>query len=162
MPQQLYKAPTDEHNKNRKICLNMPSPDGVEPQHRKAINRNQQIMQDVARRDVRTTLTTDPEEADLVLFYVSFNIGQKLDHSRSCIRGHSVRKRFIEKSFIYDDGFRALPFLPGVFTNVERRWFDAARQRQGHILITICTTIVSSRDPLSTRQTPCTLLWAHR
>lgn len=73
------------------------------------------------------TLTDDPAEADLILF-VEIAAGTK-NHIK--VRRHPLVQRFREKCFLTDPADMIIPFLPGVYASIEKRWHSPRRTRSG-------------------------------
>jgi hypothetical protein len=71
-------------------------------------------------------LVDDPVEADIILF-------AEVDVDRFCdgVRRHPLVARFREKCFIFCTDYRALPFLPGIYTGLEKRTYMPSRTRSG-------------------------------
>lgn len=65
-------------------------------------------------------LVDDPATADLILF-AELN-GAGIHFQR--IRRHRLVKRYREKCFIFSSNAYVIPFLPGVYASIERRWFS--------------------------------------
>lgn len=81
------------------------------------------------------TLTRDPEEADLILFAeLGFSAGVGIFDAK--LRVHPLVRRFRAKCFVMNSADTAIPFLPGVYTSIEKRWHDPRRVRSGHYLST--------------------------
>jgi hypothetical protein len=76
------------------------------------------------------TVTQDPAEADLILF---IELGVQ-GLFAEMVRHHRFLKQFREKCFIFDQGDFALPFLPGVYASLRRKYYDPARTRTGYYL----------------------------
>jgi hypothetical protein len=77
------------------------------------------------------SLTNDPEEADIILFAEN-------DHGVGVlgteVRRHPLVQKFREKCFLYNSSDTPLPFLPGVYSSIERQWYSPDRVRSGHYL----------------------------
>ena len=71
-------------------------------------------------------LVEDPEEADIILF-------AEVDVGRLCedILKHPYIRRFRPKCFLFSTDYRVLPFLPGVYTALEKSWYLPHRVRPG-------------------------------
>ncbi len=67
-------------------------------------------------------ITTDPNKADLILFF------SNLRPYFEKIRQSSTYKRYKEKSFLITDKDRFIPFLPGLYASLEKKYFDENRQ----------------------------------
>jgi hypothetical protein len=65
-------------------------------------------------------LVDDPAAADLIIF-AELN-GAGIHFQR--IRRHPLVKRYREKCFIFSSNAYLIPFLPGVYASIERRWFS--------------------------------------
>lgn len=73
----------------------------------------------------------DPEEADLILFVeTSEAAGYYFDR----VKEHPVYRDYREKSYLYSSTDKFVPFLPGIYASVERRWYWPAWTRSGHYL----------------------------
>src|SRR3954463_8681522 len=75
------------------------------------------------------SLTVDPDGADLILFLEFHGTGWSFEH----VRSHPYVRRFREKCFLYCSNPFVIPFLPGVYTGVEKAW-ASARTRPGPYL----------------------------
>lgn len=64
------------------------------------------------------SLTDDPQTADVILFVESYGAGWHFER----VRHHPYTRRFREKCFIYCSNPFVIPFLPGIYTGVDRRW----------------------------------------
>ena len=71
-------------------------------------------------------LVDDPESADLILF-------AEIETGRLCeyVRPHPYIKRFRSKCFMFSTDWRVVPFLPGVYTALEKSWYLPRRVRPG-------------------------------
>jgi hypothetical protein len=67
------------------------------------------------------TLTEDPAAADVILFAEICGAGPYFER----VRSHSLVKRFREKCFLFHSNSYAIPFLPGVYGSIEKRWASA-------------------------------------
>ena len=72
------------------------------------------------------TLTEDPGGADLILFAELHGAGPYFEK----VRSHPFVRRYREKCFLFSSTPYVIPFLPGVYTSIERRW-ATARTRAG-------------------------------
>jgi hypothetical protein len=71
-------------------------------------------------------LLDDPEKADFILF-------AEIDAGRLCetVLAHPYIKRFRNKCFMFSSDWRVIPFLPGVYTALEKSWYLPRRVRPG-------------------------------
>jgi len=71
-------------------------------------------------------LVDSPDEADLILF-------AEIDAGRLCedVRRHPYLRRYRAKCFMFSSDFRVIPFLPGVYTGVEKSYYLRRRVRAG-------------------------------
>jgi hypothetical protein len=77
------------------------------------------------------TLADDPDAADLILFVeTSTAAGAYFE----AVRRHPVHREFAPKCYLFSSTDRIVPFLPGVYASVERRWYWPAWTRSGHYL----------------------------
>jgi len=83
------------------------------------------------------TLVDRPEEADLILFV-------EIDVGRLCgdVLGHPYIKRFPGKCFMFSTDWRSIPFLPGVYTSLEKSWYLPHRSRSGFYLSCVINPLV--------------------
>ena len=77
-------------------------------------------------------LTQDPEEADLIVFAELGLHGIFAE----LVRHHPYVKKYRNKCFLFDTGDYAVPFLPGVYASLRKKYFDPARTRTGYYLRT--------------------------
>src|SRR4051812_22650748 len=75
------------------------------------------------------SLTDDPEQADLIIFAESYGAGWSFER----VRRHPLVRRFREKCFLFSTNPFVIPFLPGVYTGVEKAW-ASSRTRPGFYL----------------------------
>lgn len=75
--------------------------------------------------------TDDPEEADIILFVENCST---FDHYFNEVRGHPFYQNYPEKCFLHIRHGYAVPFLPGVYASLRRRWYDPSRVRAGSYL----------------------------
>ena len=75
------------------------------------------------------SLTDDPSEADLILFAELYGAGAYFQ----LVRRHPLVKEFREKCFLFCSNDFVIPFLPGIYASIERRW-SSARTRSGFYL----------------------------
>ena len=71
-------------------------------------------------------LVEDPEEADLILF-------AEIDSGRFSenVLKHPYVRRFRQKCFMFSTDWRVIPFIPGVYTALEKSWYLPSRARPG-------------------------------
>ena len=91
-----------------------------------------EIFTECARLDIFRThsLTTSPDEADIILFTELGSHGIFAEW----VRHHPYVKKFRNKCFLFDPGDYALPFLPGVYASLRKKYYDQARTRTGYYL----------------------------
>jgi hypothetical protein len=76
-------------------------------------------------------LIDDPGKADIVLFVeTSTAAGPYFEH----VRRHPVYRGHRARSYLFSSTDRVVPFLPGVYASVERRWYWPTWTRSGHYL----------------------------
>jgi hypothetical protein len=66
-------------------------------------------------------LTNDPVTADVILFAELYGAGPYFE----AVRKHPFVKRFREKCFLFCSNDFVIPFLPGVYASIEKRWSSA-------------------------------------
>lgn len=89
-------------------------------------------MQKAAREDqfgVHST-TDDPEAADVILFVECCD---SITHYLELLN-HPVYSSHPDKCFLLTRSDIVVPFLPGVYASIPRRWYDPARTRTGFYL----------------------------
>ena len=64
------------------------------------------------------SLTEDSEEADVILFVESYGAGWHFER----VRAHPWTRRYREKCFLFCANPYVIPFLPGIYTGLDRRW----------------------------------------
>lgn len=63
-------------------------------------------------------LTDDAEWADAIIFAENYGAGWHFER----VREHALTKRYREKCFLFSSNPLAIPFLPGVYSSLGRRW----------------------------------------
>ena len=63
-------------------------------------------------------LTNDAASADVILFVESYGGGWHFER----VRRHPFTRRYTEKCFIFCSNPFVIPFLPGVYTGIDKRW----------------------------------------
>ena len=72
---------------------------------------------------------SDPLAADLIIFTELYGAGRYFER----LRGHPLVRKYREKTFLFCANPFVIPFLPGVYTGVEKRW-SSSRTRPGFYL----------------------------
>src|SRR5262249_39802472 len=62
-------------------------------------------------------LVDDPNQADIILF-----VGANFEDHRD-VRTHPLCRKFKDKCFLYYSNDFVIPFLPGVYVNISKRWY---------------------------------------
>jgi hypothetical protein len=75
------------------------------------------------------SLTPDPNTADLIIFAEFYGAGWYFER----VRQHALVRKYREKCFLFCANPFVIPFLPGVYAGVEKRW-ASARTRPGFYL----------------------------
>ena len=75
-------------------------------------------------------VTDDPLRADLILFVESWGVGPFLEE----MRAHPFVRAFRDKCFCFCEKPETIPFLPGIYTAIEQRWYNTGRTRSGFYL----------------------------
>jgi hypothetical protein len=75
------------------------------------------------------SLTSDTAAADLIIFAEMYGGGWYFER----VRGHALVRRYRNKCFLFCANPFVIPFMPGVYTGVERRW-SSPRTRPGFYL----------------------------
>ncbi len=76
-------------------------------------------------------VVNDPSSAELIIFVeTSVAAGRYFER----VRRHPVYREYKSKSYLFSSTDRVVPFLPGVFASIERRWYWPSWTRSGHYL----------------------------
>ncbi len=75
------------------------------------------------------SLTADPAAADLIIFVEFYGGGWYFDR----VRAHPFVRQYREKCFLFCANPFVIPFLPGVYAGIEKRW-ASSRTRPGFYL----------------------------
>ena len=67
------------------------------------------------------TLTNDPAAADVIVFAELYGAGPYFE----AVRQHPFVKKFREKCFLFCSNDFVIPFLPGIYASIEKRWSSA-------------------------------------
>src|SRR3954462_15386708 len=103
-------------NMAQAVLLSASSADDVSSEHRAPLL---DLRRSAAVDRFRVhSLTEDPETADVILFVESYGAGWHFER----IRRHPLTRRHREKCFIFCANPYVIPFLPGIYTGVDRRW----------------------------------------
>jgi hypothetical protein len=78
------------------------------------------------------SLTDDPAAADIIVFIEVGGSGLFAE----LVRHHPYVKKYREKCFLVDPNDCALPFLPGLYASLRRKYHDPTRTRTGSYLRT--------------------------
>lgn len=89
-------------------------------------------------------LTEDPAEADIILFGEMGTCGDFAE----MVRAHPFYRRFPKKCFLFDNAYRALPIVPGMYSSLTREQRRLGYTRTGFYLYLIENAFIRSR-PLS-------------
>jgi hypothetical protein len=75
-------------------------------------------------------LTDDPQQADIIVFVELAGHGLFAE----LVRRDPYVKQYREKCFLFDPGDFSLPFLPGLYASLRKKYYDPARTRTGYYL----------------------------
>jgi hypothetical protein len=83
-------------------------------------------------------LAEDPSAADLIIF-------AEIDCGRMCrfVREHPYVKRYRAKCFLYSTDWRVVPWLPGVYTALDRKYYLPRRVRPGFYPSVLTNPLIS-------------------
>jgi hypothetical protein len=73
-------------------------------------------------------LVRDPQDADLIIFAGSG------DPYHRDVLVHPLTRKYRDRCFIVDSSDKIIPFLPGIYASIERRWYSQQRTRAGFYL----------------------------
>lgn len=107
------------------------APDGPERHPKALLDLEQMRASARADRFHRHRAIEDPEAADLILFVETAGAAGHYFHR---VRGHPVYRGFRSKCYLFAATDKVVPFLPGVYASIERRWYWPAWTRSGHYL----------------------------
>jgi len=82
----------------------------------------------------RHQLCADPEAAELVLFVESARDDGPAGRHFEAVRAAPLYRRLRHKAFLYSALDHPLPFVPGIFPSIERRWLQPSRAASGAYL----------------------------
>jgi len=110
-----------------KVLLLSAAPESEDPYNRGAFQK----LFESAKNDVfhEHFLTNDSAGADLILFAELYGAGAYFQ----AVRKHPLVKRFREKCFLFCSNDFVIPFLPGIYASIEKRWLSP-RIRSGFYL----------------------------
>lgn len=74
--------------------------------------------------------TDDPDTADIILFVENCDT---VTHYLEALQ-HPVYQTYTEKCYLFTRNDFVVPFLPGIYASIPRRWYDPARTRTGFYL----------------------------
>lgn len=86
-------------------------------------------------------ITTDPDAAEVILFAELLGAGMRFER----VRRHPLVKRYREKCFLFSSNAFAIPFLPGIYASVGKRW--ASRRTRGGFHVSQLLNEFSSFTP---------------
>ena len=101
------------------LLLTATAPDDHRTQHHAPLRDLRRSAED-DRFGVHS-VTEDPAAADVILFVESYGAGWHFER----VRRHPLARRYREKCFIFCTNPFVIPFLPGIYTGVGRRWASA-------------------------------------
>jgi hypothetical protein len=87
------------------------------------------------------TLTDDPVEADLILFGEMGSCGGFAE----MVRAHPYYRRFAKKCFIFENAYRAVPILPGLYSSLTKEQYRLGYTRTGFYLYLIQNPFLTPR-----------------
>jgi hypothetical protein len=99
--------------------------------HAEAVaNQRHQWFVDLANFSARHSLASTPDTAHIVLLHLSYlpNLGA-IDPWRVSVSKHELLEEFRRKCLILDLDDKALPFAPGLYAAISRRWFNPLYHR---------------------------------
>jgi hypothetical protein len=73
-------------------------------------------------------IVDSPDLADIILF-----VGSTYPDQRD-VRSHSFLRRYRQKCFLFHSDDHIIPFLPGVYVNITKRWYSPRRTVTGFFL----------------------------
>jgi hypothetical protein len=82
-------------------------------------------------------LVDNPKEADIILF-------AEIDAGRLCedVLRHPYIRRYRDKCFMFSTDWRVIPFIPGIYTSLEKSWYLPRRSRPGFYLSCLINPLI--------------------
>ena len=92
--------------------------------------RDYERLINASRKDVfkNHIVTSNANEADIILF-----VGSSEPDFHD-VRRHPYVMNFREKCFLFQSGDMIIPFLPGIYASIQKRWYFKQRMRSGFYL----------------------------
>jgi len=90
-------------------------------------------LQDSARKDQFGVhnVSGDPDMADLILFVEREKAaGSQLEQ----VREHPLVQQYRHKCYVVNPRYKGIPYLPGVYASIRKKWYDRSRIRSSHYL----------------------------
>ena len=78
------------------------------------------------------SVTEDPEAADIILFVENCGTFEHFFHE---VWRHPYYRAYRDKCFMHARTDYPVPFLPGIYTSLRKRWYDPQRVRAGMYLV---------------------------
>jgi hypothetical protein len=91
-----------------------------------------ELLKESANLDAFRThsLAATPEDADIIIFTELGSQGMFDER----VRHHPYLSRYRNKCFLFNPADYALPFLPGIYASLRKKYYDPARTRTGYYL----------------------------
>ena len=86
--------------------------------------------------------TEDPEEAEIILFI------QLLTPDYKRARKHSYVKQYLEKCFVWHSGDKVFPYLPGLYTSLEKPFHIKGWSKSSYYLSVACNDSIRHLGPI--------------
>ncbi len=86
-------------------------------------------------------LAADAEHADIILFVGS------TDAYHEDIRRSRLYRAFPQKCFVFDSADKVVPFLPGIYASIEKRWHSTQWTRSGFYLNVMDNQAIAFQPP---------------
>ena len=93
------------------------------------------------------TLTTDPEEADIIVFGEMGECGSFAER----VRAHPYYRKYPEKCFLFDSADSPFPVLPGLYASLTTEQYRSGHTRTGFYLYVVENPFIQHR-PLTGRE----------
>ena len=107
----------------RVLLLSATPPDDEDEEHLAPLR---DLQTRAARDRFRAhAVTSDAEAADVILFVESYGAGWHFER----VRCHTLMRKYREKCFLFSSNTFVIPFLPGIYTAIEKQW--ASRRTVG-------------------------------
>ena len=113
------------------VCVVPICPPGCPKAEHITLDRYERFQR-LAQFATKHRVSADPQQSDFILFQISYSLHLGfLDPWRSALRRHPLLRTHRSKCLVFDYDDAALPFAPGLYTGIDRHWYDHRYHRTG-------------------------------